>query len=145
VAKKKSKFNEKIISNMSKAEKENNTFDPPNASPPAELPSIQENIQTTKESVKETRILNENLTLLSSAIQTLVKGIEKNIGETTKRGPNGVRGSTPSKSPYDRRSSVNVSDVANMTQEDMESKSPTSFGEVLGKWRKIKKKASQTI
>lgn len=126
---------------MSKAEKENNAFDPPNTSPPSELPSIQENIQTTKESVKETRILNENLTLLSSAIQTLVKGIEKNIGESTKKGPNGVRGSTPSKSPYDRRSTVSVSGIANATQEDMESKSPTSFGEVVGKWRTDKKES----
>ena len=141
MAKKKSKFNERIISNMSKAEKENNAFDPPNTSPPAELPSIQENIQTTKESVKETRILNENLTLLSSAIQTLVKGIEKNIGESTKKGPNGVRGSTPSKSPYDRRSTVSVSGIANATQEDMEGKSPTSFGEVVGNWRKDKKES----
>jgi hypothetical protein len=140
VANKKSKFEERIISKMSKAEKNNsNPSDVTSSSPPVEMPQVQESIAVNKEIVKENRILNENLTLLSSAIQNLVKGMEKSIGESTKQGPSGIRGSTPSKSPYDRRNTVDAEKIADITQQDMEGKTPQNFGEVIGKWRSDKK------
>lgn len=106
-------------------------------SAPAESPILQETVQVSKDSLKESRILNENLTLLSATIQTLVKSVEKTLLDSTKPvSSGGVKvGSSPSKSPYNKRNTVDVVEIAKEAQEDTERTRPKGFGEIISKWK----------
>lgn len=138
------------MSKSSSAEKKNDstdyTQDIATSGDPKETPKDQEIAAVSKDAVKETRILNENITQLYSVIQTLVKGIERSIGESTKIGSNGIVGKSPSRSPYSQQERTNrkLENIAIETEQDVSAKEyKGSFGEVFKEWKGEKKEALQ--